>query len=61
MLTNTEASLAEMRRSLLRIAGGIQMLEELLGQEEAAPTNGETPTLGAQSKVAGAALDEKPA
>ena len=59
MLTDTENSLTNMRRSLLRIAGAIQVLEELLGQDEVAPANGEAEPDGVQPEVAVAAVDEK--
>ena len=40
MLADTEASLANMRASLLRIAGAIQVLEELLGQDAQPKSDG---------------------
>ena len=59
ILADTENSLANMRSSLLRIAGAIQVLEELLGQEDATPDNGTAQMEGAKPEVAGAAFDEK--
>ncbi|MCH7575327.1 MAG: hypothetical protein IIA59_09405 [Candidatus Marinimicrobia bacterium] len=60
MLADTETSLVNMRSSLLRIAGAIQVLEELLGQEDATPDNGAAQMEGAKPEAAVAALDEKP-
>lgn len=41
MITETEASLANMRASMMRISGAIQVLEELLGQEASERGDGE--------------------
>ena len=41
MLADTENSLTNMRGSLLRISGAIQVLEELLGKKETAQADGE--------------------
>ena len=40
MLADTETSLGNMRSSLLRIAGAIQVMEELMGQEETTNSRG---------------------
>ncbi len=40
MITETEASLANMRTSMLRISGAVQVLEEQLGLETAAKGDG---------------------
>ena len=44
---------------MLRIAGAIQVLEELLGHEEIARPNGELESEDALAEGVGAALDEK--
>ncbi len=61
MLADTETSLVNMRGSLLRIAGAIQVLEELLGQDETPPTNGAAEVEMPQPELADATLDEQPA
>lgn len=47
MLADTEAGLANMNQSMLRISGAIQVLEELLAAEESPQSDGE-----AKGKVA---------
>ncbi len=44
MIGETEASLANMRASMLRISGAVQVLEEQLGLETAAKSDGAAKT-----------------
>jgi hypothetical protein len=52
MLAETEAKAADLRQTLLRITGAIQVLEELLAADSAAP-NGAVPAPAAKAPAAG--------
>jgi prefoldin subunit 5 len=47
MLAELESQQAELRQTLLRIAGAIQVLEELLAAAEPSPPDGVAPAAGA--------------
>jgi len=56
MLAETEAKAADLRQTLLRITGAIQVLEELLAAEPS-PRNGAAPAPAAAAAVAASAAE----